>query len=243
MIDVAVCIQIRDGNSRLPGKGSKMLRGKPIYEHMIENVDRCINFINNHKIKKNVQAQLILLVPFDEYKDWCLRVSNLGKKIKVFSGEEGQNSDVLERFKKVFKILKPNYIVRLTGDCPFIPSALINKIITCASNHKLDYISNVDEELRTMPDGFDVECISDECFLWLSERNVSESDKEHVTTHIRSNVQPWMRIATISSIFDTSDYKYSIDTKEDFAEIEKRIRLKQKKDKLAKSKGYGIYEF
>lgn len=243
MINVAVCIQIRDGNTRLPGKGSKMLRGKPVYEHMIDNVSKCINFINNHKVKKNVQAQLILLVPFDEYKEWCLRVSLLGKDVKVFCGEENLNMDVLIRFKKMFRILKPNYIVRLTGDCPFIPSALINKVINCAANHKLDYISNVDEQLRTMPDGFDVECISDECFLWLSERTVSDSDKEHVTTHIRANVQPWMRVAVISSIFDTSDYKYSIDTEQDFSEVEKRLRLKQKKDKQAKEKGYGIYEF
>ena len=243
MIDIVVCIQIRDGSSRLRGKGSKLLCGKPVYEHMIENVSRCINFINNHKVKKNMQAQLVLLVPFDEYKTWCLRVSTMGKDIKVFCGEENSNMDVFSRFKKVFNILKPNYMVRLTGDCPFIPSALINKIVNCAANHKLDYISNVDAALRTMPDGFDVECISDECFLWLCERNLSDSDKEHVTIHIRNNVQPWMRVAVISSIFDTSDYKYSIDTIEDFNEVEKRLRLKQKKDKEAKSKGWGIYEF
>ena len=243
MVNVAVCIQIRDGNSRLPGKGSMKLRGMPIYEHMINNISKCINFINNHKVKKNIQAQLILLVPADEYKKWCMNVSLLGKDVKVFAAEEAETSDVLARFRKVFLALKPNYIVRLTGDCPFIPSALVNKAVTCAVNHRLDYISNVDPEIRTMPDGFDVEVITDECFLWLLEREVSASDKEHVTTHIRKHFQPWMRVATIGSVFDTSDYKYSIDTQEDFDDMDKRIRLKQKKDKIAKAKGYGIYDF
>ena len=243
MIDITICIQIRDGSSRLPGKGTRKLVNKPTFLHQIDNVHRCVSFINKDKLKKNIQASLVLLVPFDEYKDWCLRVATLGKNIKVFCGEEGKNMDVLYRFKKAFNILKPNYIVRLTGDCPLVPSALVNKAITCAVNHRLDYISNVDPEIRTMPDGFDVEVMSDECFLWLAERKVSKSEKEHVTTHIRSNFQSWMRVATITGSIDTSDYKLSIDTEDDFLSIEKRLNLKIKKDKIAKQKGYGIYEF
>jgi len=243
MIDIAICIQIRDGSSRLPGKASRKLVNKPTYLHQIDNVYRCISFINNHKEKKNIQASLILLVPFGEYKNWCLKVATLGKDIKVFCGDEDDDMNVLNRFKKVFKSLKPNYIVRLTGDCPLIPSALINKAINCAVNHRLDYISNVDPEFRTMADGYDVECLSDECFLWLMERTVSDSDKEHVTTHIRSNFQEWMRVATITGSLDTSDQKLSIDTEADFREVEKRLKSKIVKDRLAKSKGYGIYEF
>jgi spore coat polysaccharide biosynthesis protein SpsF len=243
MIDVAVAIQIRDGNTRLPGKGYKRLQGKPIYQHMITNVLKCVNFINSHKDKKNINASVYLLVPADEFDYWKKAVGDMYKPVVVIPGEPDRNMDVLERYKTLFRIKKPDFIVRLTGDCPFIPSALINKAVNCAVNHRLDYVSNVDERYRTMPDGFDVEVISSECFLWLSKMASSDSDKEHVTTYIRNNIQKWMRVAVITGVFDTSDYKYSIDTEEDFEEVERRVKQKAMKDKSAKAMGYGIYEF
>ena len=243
MIDVAICIQIRDGNSRLPGKGSKKLQGRAVYQHLIKNVMKCAGFINSHSDKKNMTASVYFLVPHDEKEYWESCVKFAKANIIVFPGEPDKNMDVLERYKKVFAIEKPDWIVRLTGDCPFIPSALINKAVNCAVNHRLDYVSNVDERFRTMPDGFDVEVISDKCFLWLSQQSVSDSDKEHVTTHIRSNTQHWMRMAVITGVFDTSDYKYSIDTQEDFDEVDYRFGSKLRKDKAAKAAGYGVYEF
>jgi len=243
MIDVAVAIQIRDGNTRLPGKGSKRIQGKPIYQHMIKNVLKCVDFINSHKDKKNINASVYLLVPYDEFNYWKQAMSDISKPVVVIPGEPDRNMDVLERYKTLFRIKKPDFIVRLTGDCPFIPSALINKAVNCAVNHRLDYVSNVDERYRTMPDGFDVEVISSECFLWLSKMASSDSDKEHVTTYIRENVQKWMRVAVITGVFDTSDYKYSIDTKEDFEHVEQRVSDKFAKDRAARNMGYGIYEF
>ena len=217
------------------------MAGKPVYQHMIEMVMKCIHFINTHSEKKNLEARLYLLVPHNEYKYWKESVIDMG--IVIIPGDPDKNMDVLRRFKAMFRMNKPDYIVRLTGDCPFIPSALINKAINCAVNHRLDYVSNVDERYRTMPDGFDVEVMSDKLMLWLSRADVTESDKEHVTTYVRRNFEKWMRVAVITNVMDFSDYKYSIDTKEDFDEVERRFSAKKIKDRAAKSMGYGIYEF
>lgn len=247
MKEIAICIQIRDGNTRLPGKGSMPLEGHPIYMHLIRNVGRCLNFINKHSDKKRLVAKCYFLVPFDEIYYWeevCDREIKLFD-VQVIPGHVSDNYDVFYRFNEVFKNYKPSYIARITGDCPFIPSALINKAINCATTHKLDYISNVDERYRTMPDGFDIEVLSDEAFLWLSQNIYKgyKSDLEHVTTYLRRETPDWMRCATITAAFDTSDYKYSIDTQADFANVSTRYRDKKFKDDLARKDGLGTYEY
>ena len=247
MQDIAICIQIRDGNSRLPGKGSMKLEGEPMYVHLMRNVGRCVEFINKHAVKKGAKAKIYFLVPMDEYEYWNDVSDTILRKydIDVVPGNPENNSDVFYRYEKVFKSFKPSYIVRITGDCPFIPSALINKAINCAQHHKLDYVSNVDLKYRTMPDGYDVEVISDELFLWLIKNidNGYETDREHVTTYIRRCVPDWARCATITGAFDTSDFKYSIDTKADYEELARRYGAKKIKDDEARKDGLGVYEY
>jgi len=247
MNEVAICIQIRDGNSRLPGKGSMLLEGKPCYEHLMRNIGRCAYFINKHKEKKGLEAKVYFLVPFDEFEYWDKITDTILSKynITVVGGDPENNNNVFYRYEQVFKSFKPRYIVRITGDCPFLPSALINKAINCAVQHRLGYISNVDPKYRTMPDGYDVEVLSDEAFLWLSE-NIDkgyDSDKEHVTTYIRRCPPNWLRSAAITGIVDLSDLKLSLDTKADFEEISSRYGLKKSKDDLARKDGLGVYEY
>lgn len=246
--EVAVCIQIRDGNTRLPGKGTLWLDDKPVYEHLMKNVGRCISFINKHSEKKFIKAKCYFLVPFGEYLEWeALSDSTLKKyDITVVGGSPIDDSDVFYRFDRVFKSFKPNYIIRITGDCPFLPSALINKAVNCAITHKLDYISNVEERFRTMPDGFDVEVLSDEAFLWLSrklETHGQPGHKEHVTTYLRENAPSWMRRAVLTGTFDLSDQKYSLDTKEDFKLLLAKASSKRVKDAAARKEGLGVYEY
>jgi len=246
MQEIAIAIQIRDSSTRLPGKGTMKLLDEPIYKLMIKNVGRCVSFINKHSDKKKMLALIYFLVPYNEFDIW----DNLVKKIpdyhiSVIPGNPDDDMDVFYRYEKMFNLHKPNYIVRLTGDCPFIPSALINKAINCAVHHDLDYISNVDPRYRTMPDGFDVECISDEAFLWLSQNvdSGTKEDREHVTTYLRKISPSWMRIATITGSFDQYDLKYSIDTKEDFDDLEKRFNFKVQKELLARKNGLYVYDY
>ena len=247
MKKIAICIQIRDGNSRLPGKGSMLLQGEPIYAHLMRNVGRCVKFINKHAEKKGLMANVYFLVPFDEFEYWSIVTD---KELKVYDidvipGDPEDNSNVFYRFQQLFQMKKPDYMVRITGDCPFIPSALINKAINCAVQHNLDYISNVDEKYRTMPDGFDVEVLSDEIFLWLC-KNIDkgyQSDREHVTTYLRRNPPNFARFAALTGSFDLSHMKWSIDTPTDFEELSKLFGKKKVKDDLAKMDGVGVYEY
>jgi len=243
MIKIAIGIQLRKNNSRLPDKALKTINGKDLIFYMIDNVYKGIEKINKHKHRNNTECSIFILVPDQELEFWKDKLKSY--KHKYFAIISGSESDVLSRYDKLVDY-DPSYIMRLTGDCPFIPFQLITKTINTMVNKRLDYLSNVDEPTRTMPDGFDVEIMSIEAFNWLSEnarKNGTDQDLEHVTTYLRANKQAWMNFGMLFYVYDISDQKYSIDTLEDFELVKKIVLSRFKKEQLARKKGYGIYEY
>lgn len=243
MIRIAIGIQCRKASTRLPEKSLLKIENKELIFHMIDNVNRGIEKINKHKFKNNTECLVYILVPNDEKAFWDEKLSMCHNKItEVISGDE---ANVFSRYEKLLDV-DPTYIMRLTADCPFIPHQLITKTINTIVNRRLDYLSNVDENYRTMPDGFDVEIMSAEAFNWLRD-NVYEhgtsSDLEHVTTFLRANKQAWMKFGILSYVLDMSDYKYSIDTLDEFKKVERIYCEKMRKDIAAKKKGYGVYDY
>ncbi len=106
-------------------------------------------------------------------------------------------------------------VVRITGDCPLIPSYVISRIISLACQHDYDYIANVDERFRTSIDGTDCEVISERLFREADGAATDAYDREHVTTWIRKNYPEWAKIGAVLNYFDHSNLKFSVDTKDD----------------------------
>src|SRR5690606_29188359 len=102
--------------------------------------------------------------------------------VKYFRGSE---ADVLDRFYQAVKDEKPEYVVRLTSDCPLIDSNLIDAIIQYTINKNLDYCSNTLNP--GYPDGQDVEVFKFAALekAWKEANLVSE--REHVTPYIWKN--------------------------------------------------------
>ena len=67
----------------------------------------------------------------------------------------GSVNDVLDRFYQAAKKYNPEWVVRLTSDCPLIDPLLIDAVIDKTKSEDLDYCSNTLEEL--FPDGQDIE--------------------------------------------------------------------------------------
>lgn len=107
-------------------------------------------------------------------------VTNLG--LYVY---KGSTNDVLDRFYNAVKFLSPDYVVRVTSDCPLIDSNLVDKIIEFTILNDLDYGFN--GLVENYPDGQDVEVFKFSALedAWL---NASlQSEREHVTPYIRNN--------------------------------------------------------
>lgn len=98
---------------------------------------------------------------------------------------QGSTNDVLDRYYKAAVEYYPDYIVRVTSDCPLIDPKLIDKLIDLAILTKVDYCSNIISE--DFPDGQDIEVFKYSALKIAWKNAALKSEREHVTSYIRNN--------------------------------------------------------
>lgn len=201
---VVIGIQARSTSTRLPGKSHAVISGERLLDRVLGACKRSATAMN--KIP-GVTARVALAVPKGDpiAREWAGSCSII----------EGPEFDVLARYMLLMKSLSPDYLVRITGDCPLIPPHVISGHVNLAIKNTYDYISNVDERWRTTIDGVDCEVISARMMEWLNDIATRPEDREHVTTLARRCPPEWAKIATTITSFDMSRHKLSVDTPED----------------------------
>lgn len=162
--------QARSGSTRLPNKVLKEIEGKSLLQLHIERISSS-SLIN----------QLIVATTIAENDEQIVRMMD---KIGVQSFR-GSEADVLDRFYQCVKDLNPDYVVRLTSDCPLIDADLIDEVINFAIKSDLDYVSNTLEP--TYPDGQDIEVFRFSTLKQAWKEAHLVSDREHVTPYIWRN--------------------------------------------------------
>jgi spore coat polysaccharide biosynthesis protein SpsF len=196
-MNIVGIVQARMTSSRLPGKILKEIQGQSLLE------------INLNRIKQSKKIERLILATTDLPTDDQTQMLGQSIGISVYRGSE---NDVLDRFyQAIIQNLneKPQYIVRLTADCPLIDSTLIDKIIEKTINSDLDYCSNT---LNPMyPDGQDVEVFKFTCLEKAWKEAKLQSEREHVTPYIWKN-----STAKGGNIFVSDNFS---DTVEDFSNI------------------------
>ncbi len=208
---VIIAIQARSTSTRFPGKVFQKIDDKEVLQHVLDTAEESCIYINKYFPKNNVRVSSCLLVPFNDEI-----VKRYSHKCIIYQGDE---HDVLSRYYSMNQEMKADYIVRITSDCPLLPSYLISKHINIAVKGLYDYVSNVDEQIRTSPDGHDVEVVSARCLDWLNQ-NAKDNEREHVTLRIRhGSIPKHFKIAHVISYLDLSGIKISFDTPEDFENI------------------------
>ena len=126
---------------------------------------------------------------------------------------------MLARYARATAAYSPDYVVRVTGDCPLLPPFVVSKLVTLARVNEYDYVSNVDEACRTAVDGADCEVMSVKLLRWLDETATEPGDREHVTTLARRAPPDWARLGAVVHHFDQSGEKLSVDTREDLERV------------------------
>ena len=230
---VTIGIQARSANTRLPGKCMMPINGVPMIECVLRAAEKSANYVNNSESATKIKVGVCLLTPHDD------PIANAYRS-KVFT-IEGPEHDVLERYGMMLRLTESDYVVRITSDCPLIPSYVITGHIARAVKYQFDYVSNVHEACRTSPDGFDCEVISAKLLKWTLENATSQHDREHVTTLIRSNPPKWCRAAHIVSYTDLSHLKLSVDTEEDMMFVQTYSRILGDKIKEARKTAEGFF--
>ena len=114
--------------------------------------------------------------------------------------------------------MKPDFIVRVTSDCPLIDPLLIDKVVDFAILNKKDYTTNT--LIEHFPDGQDVEVIRWKAFKEAWQNAKLKYEREHVTPYIRNN-STFYNKKKYSSINYISEINYgsvrmTLDESEDF---------------------------
>lgn len=201
---VVLGIQARSTSERLPQKAHAMLAGERMLDRVLVACKRAAASLNK---SNHIKARIAIACPKGDKiaRDWSGACTIV----------EGPEHDVLSRYVILQREMTPDYVVRVTGDCPLLPPHVITGHVHLAVQNGYDYISNVDERWRTTIDGTDCEVISSRLLAWLNDIATRPEDREHVTTLARRSPPEWAKVATTITTFDMSHLKYSVDTPED----------------------------
>ena len=201
MVKIIGITQARVGSTRLPGKVLKSIRGKTLLAYHLENA-----------LRSKMVFKWVVATTNEIGVD---KIVEIASQVNV-QCYKGDINNVLSRFYEAAIIESPDYIVRVTSDCPLLDPKLIDQIITYTIENNLNYCATS----LQYPDGVDVEVFK---FSELEEahKKVSlKSDKEHVTPFIKrkeSNSQ-------INNIFpcegDFENIRLTVDEYKDFEAIE-----------------------
>lgn len=229
---ILIGIQARSTSSRLPNKGMALIGGTTMTQHVLDRVRESVTYLERNS-RVPMEIHIALVVPTGDPL-----ASEYRNKVLVFEGSE---LDVLDRYKVAFDAIKPDYMVRITGDCPKIPGHVITPHVVRSVCGNLDYCSNVDERWRTEPDGWDCEVMSARAFQYILDNAKEQQDREHVTIYIRKNPPKWAKIGAFIGTEDRSATKCSVDTIEDLERVRHTHDTIEKKISDARRAGYVVF--
>lgn len=209
-IKTVLVTQARTGSTRLPGKVLLKIDGDELLKIHLSRLRKC----------KSVD-QIIIATTTNQEDDI---ITSLGA-LWGFDISRGSVDDVLDRFYQAVKEIDPEWVVRVTSDCPLIDPALVDAVISCAQVNNADYCSNVLQE--HFPDGQDVEVFKFSALEKAWKEAVLKSDREHVTPYIRNNSSftggKFFSAVNFPCINNLSDVRMTVDEPRDFDLIKEVI--------------------
>ncbi len=191
-----VIIQARCGSTRLPSKILKDVEGKTALEQMLGRVSR----------SKKVDEVMVATTINPEDLAIVKLVSNLGFRVFV-----GSSDDVLDRYYQAAKLIRPEYVIRLTSDCPLMDWRLIDDAIDELEPDSDDLCSYTE----TFPDGEDIEIIRFNALedMWKNARLASE--REHVTLYVKKHPEIYKLQNYECKIGNLKNERWTLDEPED----------------------------
>ncbi|QLG48892.1 cytidylyltransferase domain-containing protein [Natrinema halophilum] len=194
MNPTTVQIQARLGSTRLPGKVLYPLGAKRVLGLVVDRARRA-----------EKPDQIILTVgdrpENDAIREWCDR--------NGVAYDTGPEENLLERHYQAAVAANSDPVVRVTGDCPFVPSAEIDRVISEHEHNEARYTTNHSAE---MPIGTAVDAIDREVLSELRDRGA-----DHPVRRLRDNPEEWDVVVTPNQRWmSVGDAHIAVDTPDDY---------------------------
>jgi len=167
---IVAVTQARTNSTRLPGKILLKVNGTTLLDLHLSRI-----------LLSQTVDKLIVATTVNKEDDAICEIA----RAKGLMCHRGSENDVLDRFYSAVQAESPDYVVRLTSDCPLIDHTLIDKIVSFTIGKNLDYCSNTLDP--SYPDGQDVEVFSYASLTKAWHQAQLTSEREHVTPYIWKN--------------------------------------------------------
>ena len=203
-MEVIAITQARYGSSRLPAKILKEINGKSLLRIHLQRV-----------LKSKTISKLLVATTTEPQSKLIIEEAN---KVNV-ECYKGNLDDVLERFYFAAKPFTPNFVVRLTSDCPLNDPKVIDDVVTILQEGKYDYVATGLNPIYTFPDGISVEAFTFKALEQAYYEASLKSEREHVTPYIRKNSSlngGKFKLYNHINNKDYSHFRLTVDEAEDF---------------------------
>ena len=204
--------QARYGSTRLPAKILKEVNGMTLLEIHLRRI-----------LQAKTISKLKIATTDEEGAKYIVEVAD---KVGV-EYYKGSVDDVLERFYGAAAPEKPDYVIRLTSDCPLIDPSVIDELVNYAITHDYDYVRT---DASSFPDGLDTEVMKFSALEKAFNEAQLKSEREHVTPYIWKNgtaeggtIFKSYKYPNPQGDFNANDYRITIDEPEDFEVIKALI--------------------
>ncbi len=194
---ILAIVQARFGSTRLPGKILMDMAGKPVLQRVLERAA---------KSKRISEVVAVTSVGKDDIPTVHL-VSGLGYRIMA-----GSENDVLDRYYQCARLLQPEYVVRITGDCPLFDAELLDMAID-AMKPETDYMAALSE---TLADGLDLEVFRYTALEQAWQQAKLASEREHVTLYMKNHPETYVLQDFICPHGNLNRERWSLDEPEDY---------------------------
>ena len=192
-------LQARTSSSRLPRKVMLPMAGAPMLARQIE------------RLKRAKRIDKLVLATSDRPEDGC--VAELSESAGIGS-YRGSLDDVLDRFYRAAETHRPEWVVRVTGDCPLADWEVIDACIDFALAGGFDYASNTLKP--TWPDGLDVEVCTFQALATAWREADTSLEREHVMPFITRRPERFKLGSLERQGEDLSAMRWTVDEPRDY---------------------------
>jgi spore coat polysaccharide biosynthesis protein SpsF len=198
--------QARTGSTRFPGKILKVTHGKTLLQIHLERIKKCTS------------ADLIVVATTTKKEDVIISEACMQWGFATYSGSE---DDVLDRFYQAAKPFDPEWVIRVTSDCPLLDPVLIDEVVNYVQQQNADYGTNT--LIEHYPDGQDVEVMKFSALERAWREAVLKSEREHVTPYMINNAAGLFKVVNYPCENDFSRIRMTVDEPKDFELIDRLI--------------------